>query len=968
MKKLLSVMLAAVMVVSLFSGLQFTSSAALVAQGKIGDNVTYEAYDSGRVIIKGTGDTYHYSETNHSPFWRSGSVTVVEVKSGITGLGSYLFYGCYNLKTLTLGGADTLCFIGGHTFEGCSKLATIYYPAYYDSGNFIKTIATAAFKGCSSLKSFRMCEGLDRIEAETFMDCSSLQSISIPATCTNIKTKAFDGCNALRYRFYGGLYYDWDKITIGSYNSMLTSADYHANCFGDLIGDNCYYYRYPNQDIHIEGRGATWNFYETDPSTPLNDFLADAVIIDEGITAIGTMLFYNCSGVKEVTLPASLTSIDADAFEGCDAIQTVNYYCSQSKLKDLANAHQGNTALTAATFNALHTTEGICGNNLRFSFNESTGKMTLSGTGDMYYYDSVQGKYYTMPWDNYRKQITSLEIKSGVTSIGSYAFIGSPITALNTPSTLTRIGTNAFTNCKKLANITINGTNCVIDEQAFLESGTSSGTITLNGVAVVEDEAFISAQAKTLNLGNVLTIGESAFAYNTSVETVSIPASCSSVGNAFYGCTALTKLEVLKSNCLLGDAYMVPTTTIIRGYNNSTAKQYATQYGRTFELIPCITHSFVTTVTAPTCTAKGYTTYTCSNCKYSYDDNYVNALGHDFSNNAQVCRRGCGTANPNYVQHTHTPGAPAKENVVAATCTKAGSYDEVVRCTVCQAVISSSHKTEAAKGHTPGKEEEIVLMEPDCISQGQYKLVVKCTVCQAVLSEKEEWTPAYGHNYKNVKVVKPTATQVGYTEQKCSRCPVTRYVSYTAPTGKLTLKCTARTKQAQTVSWNNVKTATGYQVQISNKAANKWDTYATLKAGVTSYTFKNLAAGNNYKFRVRFYIKTTEGNKFSPWSTTLNSPTLPSGTSLSKLTAGRKAFTAQWSRNAGVTGYQIQYSTNAKFTSSKKVTVWSNKTLKTTVTKLTAGKYYYVRIRTFKTIGGTHYFSTWSNTAKVKTK
>ena len=141
-----------------------------------------------------------------------------------------------------------------------------------------------------------------------------------------------------------------------------------------------------------------------------------------------------------------------------------------------------------------------------------------------------------------------------------------------------------------------------------------------------------------------------------------------------------------------------------------------------------------------------------------------------------------------------------------------------------------------------------------------------------------------------------------------------------------------------------------------------------LKAGVTSYTFKKLAAGNNYKFRVRFYIKAADGkNYFSPWSTTLNSPTLPSGTTLTKLTGAKKAFTAQWKKGA-CTGYQVQYSVKSNFSGAKTVTIKNAKTLKTTVKKLNAKKVYYVRIRTYKTISKVNYFSAWSKTVKVKTK
>lgn len=41
---------------------------------------------------------------------------------------------------------------------------------------------------------------------------------------------------------------------------------------------------------------------------------------------------------------------------------------------------------------------------------------------------------------------------------------------------------------------------------------------------------------------------------------------------------------------------------------------------------PVHTHSFVASVTKPTCTEKGYTTYTCFGCDYSYRDTYVTAL------------------------------------------------------------------------------------------------------------------------------------------------------------------------------------------------------------------------------------------------------------------------------------------------------------------------------------------------------
>lgn len=92
----------------------------------------------------------------------------------------------------------------------------------------------------------------------------------------------------------------------------------------------------------------------------------------------------------------------------------------------------------------------------------------------------------------------------------------------------------------------------------------------------------------------------------------------------------------------------------------------------------------------------------------------------------------------------------------------------------------------------------------------------------------------------------------------------------------------------------------------------------------------------------------------------------PKGTTLSKVKAGKKSFTATWKKQATqTTGYQIQYSKSSKFASGNKtVTIKKNKTVKTTIKKLTAKKKYYVRIRTYKTVKGKKYYSGWS---KVKT-
>ena len=95
----------------------------------------------------------------------------------------------------------------------------------------------------------------------------------------------------------------------------------------------------------------------------------------------------------------------------------------------------------------------------------------------------------------------------------------------------------------------------------------------------------------------------------------------------------------------------------------------------------------------------------------------------------------------------------------------------------------------------------------------------------------------------------------------------------------------------------------------------------------------------------------------------------PKGTTLSKLTGGSKKITVKWKKQSKqVTGYQIQYGTKKDFSGAKKLTVKGAATVKKTIKKLKAKKTYYLRIRTYKTVSGKKYYSSWSKSKKIKTK
>ncbi|MCC8106685.1 MAG: Ig-like domain-containing protein [Clostridiales bacterium] len=95
---------------------------------------------------------------------------------------------------------------------------------------------------------------------------------------------------------------------------------------------------------------------------------------------------------------------------------------------------------------------------------------------------------------------------------------------------------------------------------------------------------------------------------------------------------------------------------------------------------------------------------------------------------------------------------------------------------------------------------------------------------------------------------------------------------------------------------------------------------------------------------------------------------VPKATSITRLKAKSKGFTVTWKlQKTQTTGYQLQYSTSKSF-SSKTTRTYSNKTKTKMLTKLKKKTTYYVRIRTYKTVSGKKYYSSWSSIKKIKTK
>ena len=205
-----------------------------------------------------------------------------------------------------------------------------------------------------------------------------------------------------------------------------------------------------------------------------------------------------------------------------------------------------------------------------------------------------------------------------------------------------------------------------------------------------------------------------------------------------------------------------------------------------------------------------------------------------------------------------------------------------------------------------------------------------------------------GHDYEK-KVTKATTTKNGVIKNVCSEC------GYTS--SKVTTIYKASKVSLSTTTYTYTGSVKKPSVVVKD---SKGKTISTAHYTVT-YAGGRKNVGT-YKVTVKF-----KGNYSG--TKTLTFKINPAKTTVKSLTAGKKSLkVAITKKSTQVTGYQIQYSTGKSFKSHKTKWLTSYKKTSTTLSGLSAKKTYYVRVRTYKKVGGVTYYSGWSTIKYKKTK
>lgn len=770
-KRVLSLMLVLLMTLTLIPLESLAEAAAAPGTcGSKGDNLTWALDEKNDVLkISGQGDMADYSEEAPAP-WAECYIVTVSVEKGVTGIGEYAFYSCAaatielpeglerigvhafaqsecfseikipdSVKSIGSGAfcrciglekatlPQKLTALPDSLFEGCAGLTEVNIP------QSVAAIGENAFKGCSSLAVTSIPDGVKTIGKEAFASCAAVEELKIPTGVERIGESAFKGTNIESVIFDGtkerwtaiggetsGI--DIEKIRHSCDKGSAWLSDggehWHECSWCGKVSDKaahedegdgtCKVCGAKLSDVLAEGTlaGLSWSLARSGVLTisgsgELPELVNDGtsvpwkkhsdiiieVVIKSGVTGVGSGAFTGCTALKKVSISDTVKKLDLNTFSGCTALEAFA-------------VEDGNEAYASADgvlFNAGKTLLISC----------PVGK-----TGA-----------YTVP--------------ETVTEIEKSAFTASGVESVSMSDAVNAVGEGAFSNCSKLKSVVLPKGLKELKKSLFSGCSALEAISIPDSVKTLGEGVFSGCAAlKEVKIpGEVTVIPKNAFSGCTALESVSIPASVTAIKEAaFDGCTALKNVTFLGKDDEWGKVTIAGKNDAL----DSATKNF-----------PNHTHSYVDTVTAPTCTANGYTVHKCS-CGDTKTDSYTKLLGHSYQGG--ICVR-CGVLE----DHKHD----FKQTVTAPTCISEGFTTYTCAC-------GESYKKNyvSALEHKPELKNE---KKAGCL-KGGYTGDEVCTVCGKVFKAGSVIL-ALGHSTELRNEKAATCVNGGYTgDLVCVRC------------------------------------------------------------------------------------------------------------------------------------------------------------------------------------------------------
>ncbi len=945
MKKVISILLSIFMLCSVTTGLDLTAYAAdTTITGKCGESATYTFDKNTKTLtISGTGviDDRDYDFPSDS------SIASLIIEDGITRIGDWMFFECKNLKNIVI--PDSLVSISSHAF-----IDSKYYnddSNWQDNQLYINN-ALIDVKSDGIGSDFVIKDGTS-VVGDSALAYLDITSVYIPKSVKGITGATFFCCNYLKtidvdpnnqyYTSDNGVLFNKDKTMLVGYPKSAENEFYRIPNSVKKIGKYAFCDSTNLLNLDIPNGVEMIEEYAVDGCDSLT-----SIVIPNSVTHIGSYAF-SSRNLNKIDMSSNIESVDHGAFD------YTAYYDNQS------NWENGVLYIGPVLIKANDDLEGV------YRIKDSTRVIAASAFCNCGVLDGVY-------------------IPDGVVAINDGAFDNcSSIRDITIPATVTTIGKGAFQSTDLLV-VYIQGTNVTVGNFAFYDSGNTvvfCHSTTQFGSHNNINEYYIDKVVAVKNFKDLYS-SDYDWDHSTLYSFVANESGTYYSGGDYWNSDYMyifdENYNLVSSNKIDSIAENEGDPTGGFSFNLEKGRTYYFPYGggssNQFEVIKDYQY-----IDPGKQYIQGDFNYNCLKVVYPDDsfrmEEYYDRDNIDvsqpvtlqycgkiitFSLNDPVTLNSIEVLNSQYIDSGFIAGLKAWDGKVIEKypvvyrlhLSNGKTYDIENYSMWCGSASKepdgywSYYECSTADGRIFGIEFTYNDSKPN-----ELKVLVNSrysdTSPWVVVKTKNKHT----HTWNSGTVTKKASlTTNGVKTYTCKSCKATK---------------TAAIPKVSNIKLN--KTAYTYNGKVQKPSVTVKDSKGkTLKNG-TDYKISYPKGMKNVgKYTVKVTLK---GNYSGTKSLTYNIN--PKGTGVSKVKAAKKGFKVTWKKQATqTTGYQVQYSTSSKFKSAKTVTISKNKTTSKSVSKLSAKKKYYVRVRTYKTVKvngkNVKLYSGWSKAKSVTTK
>lgn len=378
-------------------------------------------------------------------FWCK-SLTHIDIPANVRYMGGQMFGSCTKLVSVSY--PEGITAVNWGDFEGCTSLTTVSLPST------ITVIDGYAFSGCTSLVNITLPSGTTTIKTGAFKNCGNLESINLPSSITSIDSTAFNGCTNLTATVNEGSYAHTWCVNNGVEFELVPA--------------------YMAFDFSVSAASVCINGYSgTDAA-----IVIPSEILGYPVTAINSSAFVNNTTLRTITIPESIISIGANAFNQTQVLRVTENSYAHSYCRDNAISYVLAIDYDYVEVDGTITITGYTGNSPSVSIPSYIDGKPVTRIDSSAFRDNAF--------------ITSVTISTGVKSIGWQAFYNcSELSSVSLPDSIETIETAAFADCRNLTAIDLPQNLTIVSDGLFNYSGITQ-IIIPSKVTRIESRALCS--------------------------------------------------------------------------------------------------------------------------------------------------------------------------------------------------------------------------------------------------------------------------------------------------------------------------------------------------------------------------------------------------------------------------------------------------------------------------------------------